>query len=294
MLKLLDIIETRNILGEGPHWNSTDETLWWTDIHARRLFRLDPATRRIETIDMPERVGCLTFCEGAENCLLAAFESGLGFYRFADGRIDWLVRPEAGASGRRFNDGRVDRQGRFWVSTMVEDSTLAAPGSAGLFCLDLDGGFTQRVAGVEIGNGICFSPDGGTLYFADSPRQVIHAYDLHTPSGSISGRRLFARVTEGVPDGAAVDEDGFVWSARWGAGCVVRHAPDGSVAETVTVPVAQPTCVAFGGPGLRLMFVTSARDGLDGATARDGALLIYESPVAGLPDPRYSGKRVLF
>jgi sugar lactone lactonase YvrE len=293
MPKLLDIIETRNILGEGPHWNAADARLWWTDIHASRVFRLDPATRAVDTIEMPERVGCLTFCEGAEHILLVAFESGLGLYHLAGGRIDWLCRPEAGATGRRFNDGRVDRQGRFWVSTMIEDGALAAPGSAGLFCLDQAGQFTQHVAGVEIGNGICFSPDGGTLYFADSPRQTIHAYELHTQTGRIAGRRHFASVREGFPDGAAVDEEGCMWSARWGAGCVVRHAPDGAVLETLPVPVSQPTCVAFGGADLRLMFVTSARDGLCGAGPREGALLVYETAVAGLADQRYFRKHGL-
>jgi sugar lactone lactonase YvrE len=293
MPRLLDIIDTRNILGEGPHWNAADGRLWWTDIQARQLFRLDPRTRAIDMIDMPERVGSFTFCEGKNDTLLVAFETGLGFYHLASGRVEWLARPELG-SGRRFNDGRVDRQGRFWVATMVEDQARAARGSAGLFCLDLDGRFAQHEAGVQIGNGLCFNPAGDILYFADSVARTIHAYDLLAQTGQISGRRLFAQVAHGHPDGAAIDSAGHMWSARWGAGCVVRHAPDGSIAHSLAVPVAQPTCVVFGGADLRLIFVTSAQDGQDpaarAADPKAGALLMYESDIAGLPERRYAGR----
>jgi sugar lactone lactonase YvrE len=293
MPKLLDVIETANILGEAPHWNTADQCLWWTDIHARRLLRLDPATRIVDAIGMPERLGCFTFCEADPGALLAGFETGLAIHYPASGRTGWIARPEQGASGRRFNDGRADRQGRFWISTMVEDHTLAAPASAGLYCLDTNGDFTERETEVEIGNGLCFSPDGATMYFADSARQTIHAYALQPDTGQLSGKRLFAQVGHGAPDGAAVDSEGFIWSARWGAGCIVRHAPDGTVADTLAVPVSQPSCVAFGGPDLRLMFITSAREGMGPAALqadmRAGSLLIYESEIAGLPEPLYAG-----
>jgi sugar lactone lactonase YvrE len=146
-----------------------------------------------------------------------------------------------------------------------------------------------QVGGVRIGNGLCVSPDGGTLYFADSPRQTIHAYDLDQASGALSGRRLFAAVSEGYPDGAAVDCEGCIWSARWGGGQLVRHAPDGSVLETLALPVKHPTCVAFGGPDLRLMLITSAQHGAGEDDPAAGSVLLFESEVAGLPGHRFDG-----
>lgn len=292
MPRLLDVIETQNILGEGPLWNAQDGRLWWTDIHARRLHRLDVLTGQVDTLPMPERVGSFAFLEGEAGRILAAFETGLAYLDIASGAIEWIARPEAGATGRRFNDGRVDRHGRLWVASMVEDEARAARGSAALYRLDLSGAFTLQERGVRIGNGLCVSPDGGTLYFADSPRQLIHAYDLDGATGNLSNRRRFAAVAQGYPDGAAIDSGGHMWSARWSANCVVRHAPDGTVEQTLRLPVSQPTCVAFGGDAMRLMFVTSAREGMSpdklAAEPLAGSLLIYESEVAGLPDRRYA------
>jgi sugar lactone lactonase YvrE len=289
--ELIGAIETQDILGEGPLWNEADQRIWWTDIHACRLLRADPATGAFDVIAVPERVSSFAFLEGDARRILAAFASGLGLFDLHTGAVTWIARPEPAGSGRRFNDGRVDRHGRFWVASMVEDAPVAGAGSAALYCLDAQGGFSRAMGDVDIGNGLCVSPDGRTLYFADSTRQSIHAYDLDAASGALSGRRLFAAVTDGFPDGAAVDEAGHVWSARWGAGAVVRHAPDGGVAQTLQVPVSQPSCVAFGGPARRLMFVTTARENLSPARLAEeklaGALLIYQSPVAGLPERRY-------
>jgi sugar lactone lactonase YvrE len=285
MPKHLETIEIKNLLGEGPLWNESDGKFWWTDIQASRLHRLDPRTRQVETVATPERLGCFAFIAGEEGRILAAFESGVGVFDCGAGTVAWIVRPEVG-TGRRFNDGRVDAQGRFWIATMVEDVQRAGAESAALYRFDARG-LSVQAGGVRIGNGLCVSPDGGTLYFADSPRQTIHAYDLDQASGALSGRRLFATVDEGYPDGAAVDEEGCVWSARWGAGRVVRHAPDGSVIEVLALPVMHPTCVAFGGADLRLMLITSAQFGAREGDPAAGSVLLFESEVAGLAGQRF-------
>jgi len=286
MPALIEVIGTKNILGEGPLWNPADGKFWWTDILASRLHRMDPRTRRIETITTQERLGCFAFIAGEEGRILAAFESGVGVFDCATGTVDWLARPEIG-TGRRFNDGRVDAQGRFWIATMVEDAARAAPESASLYRLDARGLSVQQ-EGVRIGNGLCVSPDGGTLYFADSPRQEMYAYDLDQATGALSRRRHFATVKHGYPDGSAVDCEGCVWNARWGGGQLVRHAPDGAVLETFTLPVMHPTSVAFGGPDLRLMLVTSAQHGSNDGDPAAGSILILQSDVAGLPGHRFA------
>jgi sugar lactone lactonase YvrE len=285
-MKLVTTLPTACHLGEGPLWNEQDGKLWWTDILARRLHRLDPASGAIETIDTPERLCSYAFLPEGGNRMLAAFETGLAYFDIETKSLEWIARAETLDSGRRFNDGRTDRQGRFWVGTMVENEPKAGSDSGVLFRLDRDGLSAQAVC-VSISNSLCTSPDGRILYFADSPKQLIFAFDLDPDSGAISNKRIFAEVTEGYPDGAVVDEEGCLWSARWGAGEVVRHAPDGSVVSRLKVPASQPTCPAFGGPDRKTLFVTSAREGLDDAAlAADpeaGHLFVYQAEVAGLP-----------
>jgi L-arabinonolactonase len=290
-MRLRNTHEVKNTLGECPLWNERDGHFWWTDVHESLLFRLDPVTGKISTTAMPERLCSFAFLAERDTHILAAFETGLAFYDLLTGDIDWITRPERGPTGMRFNDGRVDRQGRFWIGTMVEERDRIAAGSAALYCLTADRILTLHAENVTISNGLCTSPDGATLYFADSPSRLIHAFDLDPHAGTIARKRVFATVREGVPDGSAVDCEGHVWSARWGAGRLVRHAPDGRVVDEIVLPVSRPTCVAFGGADMKSLFVTSAREGMDqaalAAETLAGAVLIYESEVAGLAEERF-------
>jgi sugar lactone lactonase YvrE len=285
-MKLLTMVPSANALGEGPLWNDHDGKLWWTDIHARRLHRLTLDSGAVESIDTPERLCSFAFLPEGGSRILAAFETGMAYFDVETKALDWIARVEEKGSGRRFNDGRTDRQGRFWVGSMVEDAEMAGEDTGALFCLEHNGELVPHAVGVAISNSLCTSPDGLTLYFADTPKQAIFAYDLDPESGNISNKRFFAEVTEGYPDGAVTDEEGCLWSARWGAGEVVRHAPDGKVVDRIKVPAGQVTSVAFGGPDRKTLFVTSAREGLDAAAlAQDpgaGNLFIFQSDVAGL------------
>jgi sugar lactone lactonase YvrE len=286
-MKLLATVASANHLGEGPLWNERDGKVWWTDIHESRLHRLDPASGAIETVETPERLCSYAFLPDGGSRILAAFETGLAYFDIDTSSMEWIVRPEKPRSGRRFNDGRTDLQGRFWVGTMVENEAKAGSDTGVLFRLDGNGELTEQAIGVSISNSICTSPDGRTLYFADTPKKLIFAFDLDAGSGAISNKRIFAEVAEGYPDGAVVDEEGCLWSARWGAGEVVRHAPDGAVVSRLKVPASQPSCPAFGGADRKTLFVTSAREGLDeAALAADpqaGNLFVYQVEVAGLP-----------
>jgi sugar lactone lactonase YvrE len=198
--------------------------------------------------------------------------------------------------GLRFNDGRVDRAGRFWCGSMVESPSENVSGS--LYSVDGSGAVRCHVRGVRISNSLCTSPDGKLLYFADSPTRTIWVYDLVEPEGTLAGRRIFAQTPEGSsPDGAAVDVDGCVWSAHWGGSCVVRYTPDGRVDRTLPVPTRQPSCVCFGGPDLDLLFVTTARENLDAATLRHepyaGDVFVYRSGSQGHPEPEYRTSQIL-
>ena len=286
-MKPTAIVPSANDLGEGPLWNDRDGKLWWTDIHASRLHRYDPVSGAVETIATPERLCSYAFLPEKGPRILAAFETGLAYFDVDTKSVEWIARPETLGSGRRFNDGRTDAQGRFWVGTLVENAAKAGAASGALFRFGRDGTLNQQANGVSISNSLCTSPDGRTLYFSDTPTKVIQAYDLDPDSGAIANRRVFAEVSDGYPDGAVVDEEGCLWSARWGAGEVVRHAPDGKIVSRLKVPARQVSCVAFGGPDRKTLFVTSAREGYDAAAlAQDpeaGNLFVYQVDVAGQP-----------
>ena len=283
------IIEVGNTLGESVLWNVETQSLWWTDIQERRLYRYDWDSRSLTSFTTPERLCSFGFVQGSDR-LIAAFESGFGLYDPFDGAMAWLARPEADRSGMRLNDGRVDRQGRFWAGSMAE--TAAGAGKANLYCVYSTGRACRRESGITISNSICWSPDGTRFYFADSPRRTIWQYAFDAANGDISGRRVFAQTPEGAsPDGANVDAEGFLWSAQWGAGRVVRYAPDGQIERFLEIPASRPSCVAFGGPDLDLLFVTTASEGLKedmpGSQFSAGDVFVYSIGITGLPEGRF-------
>jgi len=280
----IDAIKVGNTLGEGVLWDVETQSLWWTDIEERSLYRYDWNRRILDRHATPERLGSFGFIQGSGR-LIAAFESGFSFFDPSSGATDWLARPEVGRPGLRFNDGRVDRQGRFWAGSMAESEAAAGQGS--LYRLDGNGRVSRQETGITISNSICWSPDGSVFYFADTPRRTIWHYACDA-GGAISNRRVFAETPPGAfPDGATVDAEGFIWCAHWGAGQVVRYAPDGRIDRRLEVPARQPSCVALGGPDLDLLFVTSARIDLNDAAPGDGDVFITQAGVRGLPENRF-------
>jgi sugar lactone lactonase YvrE len=289
--ELVKIISVGNTLGEGVSWDPVDEHVWWTDIQERRLYRYEPSQAALKAFDLPERLGSFGFVQGSDE-IVAAFESGFAMYHPESGELDWLARPEHAAKNLRFNDGRVDRQGRFWAGSMVEGEGLP---TAKLYCLR---GRSLEVCltDIAISNSICFSPDGRHLYFADTPHRAILRYDIDANTGAIGNREIFARTPPGAfPDGSNVDAQGCVWNAHWGAGRVVRYALDGSVDMEIEIPTAQPTCIAFAGKNLDQLYVTSAREGMSPQTLASqphaGDVFVYKLDVKGLADARFADPR---
>lgn len=288
-MKPVDILGSRNLVGEGILWDSRRQRLCWTDIQGSELYCYHWADGVMEVLDTPERVGSFGFIAGDDR-LIAAFASGIALYDAPVGTIEWLARPEEIVAGIRFNDGRVDRRGRFWSGTMVEVDGCQA--QACLYSMDSRDGLRRHVRDVRISNGLCTSPDGKRLYFADSPTRTIFVYELNEPGGDLGPRRVFATTPAGaLPDGATVDVDGCVWSAHWGGGCLVRYTPEGRIDRTIAIPASQPTCVCFAGPNLDVLCVTSAREGLSESTLKAephaGAVFCYRTGVQGLAEPEY-------
>ncbi len=281
------VIPANAVLGEGIQWHG-EAGLWWTDIQSSAIFQHDLGSGVTRRIAAPERVGSFALIAGADD-LLCAFATGFGRFDPASGALDWLYQIETPGGPRRLNDGRVDRIGNFWAGTMVEKGTSR---DAALYRLARNGTLRACIEGVTISNGLCWSPDGSVMYFADSPARVIYAYAVNPADGTLGPRRIFATTPVGAfPDGATVDCEGCLWSAQWGASRVVRYRPDGTIDQILSLPVSQPTCVAFIGPDLRMLAITTARDELEpGALVEQplaGDILVYKTTVAGLPEMRY-------
>lgn len=289
LIELIDRVEVRNTLGECVLWDARQNAVWWTDILDARLYRYQLDQRQLTSFTLRERLCSFGFTE-RDGWLICAFESGFALYQPEMEKIDWIARPEQHLTGAtRFNDGRVDRQGRFWSGTKVEDPQAGVSGS--LYCLSSRTA-TPVLTDLQIPNSICWSPDGSRFYFADSPTRTIQTYDFDPASGAIRNRQVFAQTPAPFePDGSTIDAAGYLWNAWWGGSRVVRYAPDGNINIEVSTPASQPTCVAFGGAEMNLLFVSTATVGLsDEQLANEpyaGNLLIYRMPHRGLPEERF-------
>jgi L-arabinonolactonase len=288
-LSPIEILKVRNVVGEGILWDWRRNLLWWTDIQSRNLYRYDWSSGKTQVLGAPDRVGSFGFVTDSEQ-LIVAFAAGLAMYDPYQKKVDWIARPDEVVPGIRFNDGRVDRLGRFWSGTMVESGSHAAGGC--LYSVSGNREVRSHFSGVAISNGLCLSPDGALLYFADSPTRTIRVFEMIEPDGSLGKSKVFARTADGsAPDGATIDAEGCMWSAHWGGGCVVRYTPDGRIDRTLQVPTRQPSCVCFAGPDLDVLCVTSACEGLDEETMRRephaGDVFFYRTGVQGLREPEY-------
>lgn len=252
-------IDCRCTLGEGIVWWRERRALLWTDIEGRRLWMHDARGTRKWTL--PERLASLAPCESGAVLLVLA--KGVFVADLDDGSAERLTlrqletfEPDTPAT--RANDGRTDRDGNFVFGTMDTRDGHPATGSFyqwsprhGLRRLDLPT--------VGIANSICFSPDGASMYFCDSPQRRIMRGHYHPEDARVDDVRTFVTIADGFPDGSIVDADGYVWNAVWGAGAVRRYAPDGVLDREVAVPAKNPTCAVFGGPAMNELYVTSSR-----------------------------------
>ena len=284
------IVDCHNKLGETPVWDGQSQKLCWVDIEGAKLQCFDPADKALTDWDMPERiVACALRRDGG---FVVALASGIAFFDTKTGKLERKAAPEAGKPYVRLNEGKCDRQGRFWIGGMDERQT---EGVAGLYRFDPDGSCRQMESGIGVSNGIAWSPDNRLFYFTDSMRKRIYAYDFEPESGAIANRRVFFDWSDrtGTPDGATVDADGYLWSAIWDGWCLTRFAPDGTIDRKVELPVKRPTSAVFGGPELTTLYVTSAIfDTPDEQLKNEpqaGGLFGFDAGVVGLPEPRFAG-----
>jgi L-arabinonolactonase len=276
------VADCRNILGEGPIWSVETQELVWTDIEARLLFSY--SGNKITSTALSGRAGSVAFCKGGG--LLLAYEKRIIRFERSSGTEHLAVRIGNTNPDTRLNDGRCDRAGRFIVG---EHDYKSAGGGYG-YILEPQGSIRIFTEGISSANATCFSPDGRTMYFCDSLRMQIWAYDYDPETGTPDNRRVFHSLSPdaGYPDGAAVDSEGCLWNAEWGGSRIVRYTPGGVIDKVIPTPCTNPSSLAFGGSDLRTIFITSARNGLPesriAGNPHEGGLFAVQTDVSGLPE----------
>jgi sugar lactone lactonase YvrE len=273
-------------LGEGPIWHAGRKQLFFFDINELTLFAVSAAGEIADSWLFNETVAAAAVVD--DHTLVLATDTGLKEFDLNTGGMNRINEIEADRAETRTNDSRVHPSGAFWIGTM----TRAEDEPGGAIYHYRAGTLTTVKTGVKIPNATCFSPDGRIAYWTDTPTKKIMQVATDAATGLPIGEwTVFADVEghRGWPDGAVVDSEGYLWNARWGGSCVVRHAPDGSIDRIVELPVSQVTCPAFGGPDLKTMFITTAAKNLSAeqlaAEKHAGSLFAIDLDVAGQPEP---------
>ena len=287
------VLPARAKLGECPLWSPTEARLYWVDIDGQAVHRFDPDTGVDEERSSPGRPGCLALTRTAGR-LLVAIEGRLSVLDWSRGEWrDW-IRLEAEDQGNRLNDGRCDPAGRLWVGTM-HDPAVDGRATGSLYRVEPDGSVAVIRTGVGVPNGLAFSPDGRTMYWADTHRDTVWAYDYDVATGERTNERVFLDHASlpGRPDGACVDADGGYWIACVFGSAVLRVTADGVVDRRIAVPTLKPTMVAFGGASLSTLFITSIGGGgsheVDPEDPGAGGIYAVETDVRGLTEPVFAG-----
>ncbi|MEM9063299.1 MAG: SMP-30/gluconolactonase/LRE family protein [Pseudomonadota bacterium] len=282
------LVDAQCTLAEGIQWRIDQQRLWWTDIHGCELWSCDEDGAAVERYRTPERLGSFAFDPAGH--LLCAFESGLFRWDLEGDRLDRLTDFEPTHPTSRMNDGRCDRQGRF-VAGGIDEQGLQKTSSVMRYAA---GRVETMLTGIGCSNSICFSPDGRTMYFADTPTGEIRVYDYDVETGRLGQPSVFFAdgSVGGYPDGSCVDRDGALWNARFNGGCVQQILPDGAPGLTVTIDAPQVTCACFGGKDLDRLYITTARERMSdediAASPSSGGIFTARPGAVGLPENRFA------
>jgi sugar lactone lactonase YvrE len=274
-------------LGEGPLWHVGEQALYFVDIEGDCFYRYMPANGMVMRIrtDMP--IGAIAFRQSGG--LLLATKNGFASWDRNNPQLQFITDPESHRPHARFNDGAVDRQGRFWAGTISDE-----PASA-LYRFDPDHRVHTMATGITVSNGIGWSPDNRLMYYIDSATQKVDVFDFEPANGTIHNRRTLIDATGGTafPDGMAVDSVGDLWVAWWGGGKITHHDSAGNLLETHRLPVQYPTSCAFGGADLKDLYITSAwvaiPDEERGEQPLAGDIFRLRVENAGIPEPHFAG-----
>ncbi|HWA12755.1 MAG TPA: SMP-30/gluconolactonase/LRE family protein [Burkholderiales bacterium] len=285
------LIASRNLVGESPLWRPAESALYWVDVEGRSLHRWHEPDGALHQWRLDEPVGCIGLRKSGG--LVGACRSGFFFFDTSSGTATALCDPEQDRPENRFNDGKVDRQGRFWAGTRNFVDTTRASGC--LYRLDADHSVHRMEEGLRCPNGIAWSPDNRRMYLCDTWIRRIYVYDFDAASGAVANRRLFVELpaSQGFPDGLTVDSQGYVWNAHYNGWRITRYAPDGSVDLVLPMPVRDVTSLTFGRADAQTLFVTTSHLRLPpGERQRQstaGHVYALRAPAPGLPEPEFLG-----
>lgn len=279
-------VDSRSRLGEGPFWHPHRQRLFWFDILGQELLGADTDGTITDRFQFDRPVSAAGIID--PNTLAIAAAGAFLRLDLNSGAITHLAPLEEDKPGNRSNDGRVNPMGGFWIGTMSRGGGSKQPGAGAVYQYR-NGQLEQLFGNINTPNSICFSPDGSTAYFTDTGTHRILKCRLDLDFGRPAREwTTFAEIDRGGPDGSVVDSEGYLWNARWGGSCVVRHAPDGSVDRVIDLPVSQVTCPAFGGEDLRTLYITSARENLSPEQLEKephaGSVFVIRVDVPGQPE----------
>jgi L-arabinonolactonase len=288
LIRIDCVVDSASQLGEATYWDPKAQVLWWIDIYGPLIHCFDPATGKNSTWKAPEYLGTLSV--RAKGGLVVSMANGFYFFDPPSGAFSPICDPEAELEDTRFNDGKTDRQGRFWSGSMFERPGKTPAKIGSLWRLDADLTAHRVIDGVGCSNGLAWSPDSRTMYFTDSHTHCVWGYDFDPQKGTASNRRIFIDLTdEGyIVDGATVDAAGNYWLTIPFKGKVFAYTPSGKRLRSIDMPCDLPTCCEFGGKNLDVLYVTSAiyrRDAktLAGQTKPGGLFAITGLDTQGLP-----------
>lgn len=285
--------EIRATLGEGPVFDSHSNTLFWTDILEKRLYRYSFEDQQLQTIQTDRHIGAFAICD--KKTLVVAADNGFSFFDLDTETFQFVTDPELELPLNRFNDGKCDAKGRFWAGTM--EFTPTSPNGS-LYKLDTHQNVERMASDIIIANGLAWNTDHTKMYHVDSGKNEIYEYDFNLEAGTIHNKKLLYEFEEGygTPDGIAIDSDNCLYIALWGGSKVIHfHPATREILEEISVPAPHVTSVAFGGTDYKTLFITTARDGLSedqlSQYPLSGSVFHINVSTAGLPLHPYQGVR---
>lgn len=283
------VLDIKNTLGEGPHWDHNQKILYWVDILKKRLYQYQQSERKYIYHQFEQYIGSAV--PSGSGTMIMAMQNGIYEYELETRKLTKITDPEEDKENNRFNDGKCDPAGRFWAGTMDLD---AKKGSGTLYRLDRNGNIDPMVSQVSISNGLAWSPDKKYMYFIDTPTNQVAIYHYEDQTGDISFYKVGVKIpTEmGSPDGMTIDNEGMIWVALWGGAKVTRWNPfSGELLEEVHVPAINVTSCTFGGENLDELYITTANTDMSKGDLERypnaGGLFMVKTNAKGMTANRY-------
>jgi len=288
-LKASLVLDAKATLAEGPFWHPKEQLLYWVDIEQGYLHVYDPKTKKDRLLPTGTRIGAAVPVKG--DGVIVALQNGLHKMNTRTGELEFIINPLA--EDIRFNDGRCDPSGRFWIGSMALDER---DGAAALYRFDKDKTMHLMLDNVSISNGIVWTSDKKKMYYVDSPTKQVTGFDYDDATGEISNRRIAVDIKiDGFPDGMIIDSEDKLWTALWGGSAVARWDPEtGELLQKIDVDALHVSACTFGGEDLKTLYITTARKGLNAEQLEQyplsGSLFAIDVDVKGVPTEYYQGR----